>query len=164
MLRNNRQLERPSTYPSFLLDGEPPQPPFKFAIIVGGFKVLDSALAPVFTDHRIQTPTLHIQGMNDMIVSQERSQSLIDVCSNSRIEMHSGGEHADWTVDMHFFGELIPLAFGLGHFIPSMSSWRKFFKNYIRSFDPASEILPGQVFREGTETLLDSGASTPAKF
>lgn len=50
-------------------------------------------------------PTLHITGRNDVVVTPERSQTLIDACLNKRVEVHDGG-----------------------HFTPSKASWRHFFQ------------------------------------
>ncbi|KAG8876590.1 hypothetical protein FRB98_007234 [Tulasnella sp. 332] len=84
-------LEHPHIHPEFLVDGQPPQPPFKFAIVVSGFKPADISLAPLFEDYTIQTPTLHVLGNTDLIVTRERSHGLIDVCENPRVEKHKGG-------------------------------------------------------------------------
>jgi hypothetical protein len=37
-------------------------------------------------------PVLHVMGKNDTLVTPERSQSLVDACLNSRVELHDGGE------------------------------------------------------------------------
>ncbi|KAG8939116.1 hypothetical protein FRC00_014173, partial [Tulasnella sp. 408] len=84
------QLERPHLYPQILVDGKPPQPPFKFGIFVGGFKPLAAPLAAVFSEGPITTPTVHVIGKNDTIVYAPRSQTLIDVCENPRVEQHDG--------------------------------------------------------------------------
>jgi predicted alpha/beta hydrolase family esterase len=75
-------------------------------ISVGGF--LPSATSPSFQDYfplPASLPTLHVVGRNDTLVTLERSQTLIDKCENARVEFHEGG-----------------------HFTPSKSSWRHFFK------------------------------------
>lgn len=50
-------------------------------------------------------PVLHVLGDNDVVVTPERSQSLIDATLNGRVEHHTGG-----------------------HFTPSKASWRHFLK------------------------------------
>ncbi|KAG8860284.1 hypothetical protein FRB96_003933 [Tulasnella sp. 330] len=132
-------LERPHVHPEFLIDGQPPQPPFKFAIVVSGFKPADISLAPLFEDYTIQTPTLHVLGNTDLIVTRERSHGLIDVCENPRVEKHKGG-----------------------HFIPSTAMWREFFRAYIRSFDPSSEVPQSEAVPSPSQTPSVSGTSTPS--
>lgn len=75
-------------------------------IAVGGF--LPIAEEPDFSNYfplPASLPVLHVIGRTDVVVSEERSQSLIDKCENSRVEYHTGG-----------------------HFTPSKASWRHFFK------------------------------------
>lgn len=50
-------------------------------------------------------PVLHVLGDNDVVVTPERSQSLINATLNRRVEHHTGG-----------------------HFTPSKASWRHFLK------------------------------------
>ncbi|KAG9038333.1 hypothetical protein FRB95_001745 [Tulasnella sp. JGI-2019a] len=134
-------LERPHLYPTFLVNDQPPQPPFKFSIIVSGFKPADISLAPLFEDHRIQTPTLHVLGKSDLIVVQERSQTMIDVCESPRVEKHEGG-----------------------HFIPSTAQWRKFFRAYIKSFDPSSGGSQTFAILTPSQTPSASGTNTPVTY
>lgn len=68
-------------------------PPFKFCITVGGFKIHDKAYdhlypLPVSGD---KTHFLHVIGDNDMIVTPERSASLVENSPNGRCERHPGG-------------------------------------------------------------------------
>lgn len=105
-------LERPESYPSFLIDGKAPHPPLNFCILVSGFKPMDGELGPLFTTP-LTTPSLHVLGRNDAIVSLERGKTLVDACQNPRLEEHEGG-----------------------HFVPSKASWRNFFKEYLLSYDP----------------------------
>ncbi|KAG8957519.1 hypothetical protein FRC03_010066 [Tulasnella sp. 419] len=115
-------LEKPHLYPSFLTDtNEIPHPPVSFGIFVAGFKPLDVNLSALFQEP-LTTPTLHVLGSNDLIVMRQRSQTLIDVCSNPRIEVHDGG-----------------------HFVPSKASWRTFFRDYITSYSENSTIHPSSV-------------------
>ncbi|KAK0478133.1 FSH1-domain-containing protein [Armillaria novae-zelandiae] len=124
-------LEKPESYPLFLVDGKPPHPPFKFCVAVAGLKITDP-LADVLFNPTYSTPTLHIIGKTDTIVTSDRSQELIDVSSNKRIEEHDGG-----------------------HFVPSKTPWRKFLAAYIR--DPSADI-PSPIMSESTP---NSGAATP---
>ncbi|PBK77587.1 FSH1-domain-containing protein [Armillaria solidipes] len=124
-------LEKPESYPPFLIDGKPPHPPFKFCVAVAGLKITDP-LADVLFNPTYSTPTLHIIGKADVIVTSDRSQELIDVSSNKRIEEHDGG-----------------------HFVPSKTPWRKFLAAYIR--DPSADI-PSPIVSESTP---NSGTATP---
>ncbi|KAG1830092.1 serine hydrolase FSH [Suillus variegatus] len=72
-------LERPHSYPPFLVDGEAPHPPFKFCIACRIFGTSYS------------TPTLHVLGRNDVIIIKERSKGLLDLSQNKRLEEHDGG-------------------------------------------------------------------------
>ncbi|KDQ13935.1 hypothetical protein BOTBODRAFT_55683 [Botryobasidium botryosum FD-172 SS1] len=106
-------LERPHLYPSFMVDGVSPHPPFEFAIFVSGFKPIRSDILPPLFVEPIKTPTLHVVGRGDAIIPPERAQTLIDACVDPRVEWHEGG-----------------------HFIPSNASWRRFFAAYITNSDP----------------------------
>lgn len=79
---------------------------------MSGFKPRDISLQDYFTPS-YATPTLHVIGLNDVVVSHERSKELIDVSSDARVVVHDGG-----------------------HFIPSKTSWRQFFREYF--MDPAA--------------------------
>ncbi|KAF9017737.1 FSH1-domain-containing protein [Hymenopellis radicata] len=107
-------LERPEVYPPFLVDGKPPHPPFQFCVSVAGFKIVDP-LSEVVFQTSYDTPTLHVIGKTDIIVTPERSQSLLDVSTHKRVEEHDGG-----------------------HFVPSKTSWRKFLAAYLK--DPLGDV------------------------
>lgn len=62
----------------------------QFGILVSGFRPIDSTIIHL-TDEKLTTPTLHILGQSDAIVSEQRSQSMVDACHDPRIEWHSGG-------------------------------------------------------------------------
>ncbi|KAJ3746397.1 serine hydrolase FSH [Lentinula detonsa] len=109
-------LEKPAMYPSFLEDGKAVHPPFEFCISFAGYKPLDPLGAKLLTPN-FKTPTLHVIGLNDIIVTPERAQSLIDASLNGRVELHDGG-----------------------HFVPSKTAWRKFLAEYIRN---PSDDVPG---------------------
>ncbi len=107
-LTNIIKLQKPDTYPAFLVDGKPPHPPLSvlsliseavrlprlclrsFCIAVAGFKppgpTSDALFLPSYS-----TQTLHVLGKNDVIVVEERSKTLLDVSSNKRVEWHDGG-------------------------------------------------------------------------
>jgi hypothetical protein len=77
-------------HPPFLVDGEPPHPPFTFAISVAGFRprgaFADALFAAPYT-----TPTLHVLGRTDVIVHEERARTLLDVSAAKRVVWHDGG-------------------------------------------------------------------------
>ncbi|KAJ9111541.1 hypothetical protein QFC20_002514 [Naganishia adeliensis] len=126
-------MEKPPFHPQF-----PPHPklkPFKFAICCGGFEAADPALANFYP---ITTPTLHIIGKNDTIVTEERSRTLIRHCDDYRIEIHDGS-----------------------HFVPSKANWRHFLAAYITSFTDGGEqgdVPPPSSF--GPQSTNTSAAGT----
>ncbi|KAF9470680.1 FSH1-domain-containing protein [Pholiota conissans] len=130
-------LERPHLYPPFLVDGQPPHPPFKFCVAISGFKLLDPFCIPFFSPS-YSTPTLHVLGKTDVVVVEERSRQLIEVSSNARVEEHEGG-----------------------HFVPSKGSWRKFLVNYM--LDPTGSVpSPGSSSRLEEDASAEvSGTNTP---
>ncbi|WWC60334.1 uncharacterized protein I303_102905 [Kwoniella dejecticola CBS 10117] len=136
-------LEKPGLHPNF--SSEPPLPKFKFAIFVGGF--LPKAESHDFTPYfplPASLPTLHVCGKNDTLITIERSQTLVDKCENSRVELHDGG-----------------------HYTPSKASWRHFFNAYINSFGPdgsQGDVPPVNSFGpSGANTPVNSkgGEATP---
>ncbi|KIK61369.1 hypothetical protein GYMLUDRAFT_42956 [Collybiopsis luxurians FD-317 M1] len=128
-------LERPEKYPSWFEDGKAPHPPFEFCIAVAGYKPLDPLGASLLTPG-YNTPTLHIVGNNDIIVTPERSQSLIDASINGRVEFHEGG-----------------------HFVPSKSAWRKFLADYMRN--PSGDVPSPNKSAANNKLPLDPDPSTP---
>ena len=62
----------------------------EFCINVAGFKVRDPLFAETYGTG-YSTPTLHVIGRNDVVVIPERSQTLVDVSLNGRLELHDGG-------------------------------------------------------------------------
>lgn len=123
-------LERPGLHPSF--PAHPKLKPLKYCVSVGGFICSDEAYSNFYP---IATPTLHIVGVNDTIVTPERSQTLIRVCDDARVEKHDGS-----------------------HFIPSKASWKNFFVAYLTSF--TDEGLQGDV--PGPSSQPGGAASTTA--
>lgn len=99
-------LEKPNLHPRF--PSTSALHPFKFSIFCGGFLPAPTLFHPYYPIH---TPTLHIIGKNDTIVTPTRSQTLIDRCTNGRVEEHDGG-----------------------HWIPSKATWRSFLREYMTSF------------------------------
>jgi len=125
-------LEKPHTFPAFLVDGKPPHPPFQFCVSVSGFKVNDSLASEIF-GQSYATPTLHVLGKTDVVVVEERSRLLLDVSVNARVEEHEGG-----------------------HFVPSKANWRNFFRDYLRN--PSGDV-PSP--RSGAMSQSNSGTVTP---
>jgi len=98
----------------------------------------------------IDTPSLHVIGVNDQIVSIERSQTLVDICRNARVEKHEGGQYLTSTTR--------PADAIIGHFIPSKSTWRQFFAQFIKLDDYGNSTA----ISSPNPLLTSSGASTPA--
>ncbi|CDR98718.1 related to FSH3-putative serine hydrolase [Sporisorium scitamineum] len=117
---------------------------FKFAVAVSGFRSRDQLHQKLF-EKPIETPVLHVLGRADQIVDLERSQTLVDVCKNSRVELHDGG-----------------------HSLPSQAPWRNFFRDFFATFtsDPYVpndrwKTIPGPSERPRGETPAGSGTVTP---
>jgi fermentation-respiration switch protein FrsA (DUF1100 family) len=92
----------------------------KFCIVVAGFSPAGTAEIDALMERGIETtPVLHVLGVNDQIISFERSQTLVAASKNSRVEKHEGG-----------------------HFVPSKATWRQFFAKYIVSEDYNSVDVP----------------------
>lgn len=62
----------------------------QFCVSVSGFRLRDAIVDPILTPS-YSTPTLHVIGKTDIIVTEERSRLLVDASSNARIEEHDGG-------------------------------------------------------------------------
>ena len=125
-------------------------------VSVGGFICGDEAYSNFYP---IQTPTLHIVGLNDTIVTPERSQTLIRVCDDARVEKHDGSKHLRLITARQIqvltpVSEILPL----GHFIPSKANWKNFFVAYLTSF--TEEGLQGDV--PGPSSQPGGAASTTA--
>ncbi|KAF8058770.1 FSH1-domain-containing protein [Lyophyllum atratum] len=125
-------LEKPHLYAPFLVDGQPPHPPFDFCVAVSGFRLRDPFCDPLF-DGRYSTPTLHVIGKNDVIVHEERSRQLVETSSNKRVEEHEGG-----------------------HFVPSKRQWLKFLRGYM--MDPSADLPSPNV---SGSSVPNSGTATP---
>ncbi|KAL5521376.1 hypothetical protein ACEPAG_9302 [Sanghuangporus baumii] len=107
-------LEKPHLYPPFLIDGQAPHPPMTFCIVISGFKPIDPNWKQFF-DPDYQTPTLHVFGLNDVVMTPERTRSLIEVSANRRVASHTGG-----------------------HFVPANAPWKLFLREYIK--DPFGNV------------------------
>jgi hypothetical protein len=64
----------------------------KFCIAVSGFKLRDALSDSLFAQP-FSTPTLHVIGKTDIIVTEERSRLLVEISGNARVEEHDGGKH-----------------------------------------------------------------------
>ncbi|CAK5263385.1 unnamed protein product [Mycena citricolor] len=123
-------LERPESYPPFLIYGQPPHPPFKFCVAVSGFR-LNGAIGDSVFATTYKTPTLHVIGKTDIIVVEERSRKLVDLNESPRVEEHDGG-----------------------HFVPSKGNWRKFLAAYL--LDPTGDVpSPSAFSSSGTATPVE---------
>ncbi|THV05717.1 hypothetical protein K435DRAFT_960981 [Dendrothele bispora CBS 962.96] len=129
-------LERPESYPGFLIDEQPVHPPFEFCISAAGFKSRDPISSRILSE-TFSTPTLHIVGKMDNIISPEYTKSILDVSTNKRIEEHDGG-----------------------HFIPSKAPWRKFLIEWMRK-GREEDIPSPEVATSTTTTPAASGTATP---
>lgn len=125
-------LERPETFPPFLIDGKPPHPPLSFCVAVAGFKPVGLFSSSIFQDS-YSTHTLHVLGHNDIVVVEERARTLLSVSNNKRVEYHDGG-----------------------HFVPSKANWRAFFRDYL--LNPGDDVPSPSLI---TASQPPSGAVTP---
>lgn len=129
-------LEKPHVHPQFLVNGEPVHPPFKFCLAVAGFKLQDPFCDPLW-EGGYSTPTLHVVGQTDVVVSEARSRTLAEVSNNFRLEEHLGG-----------------------HFVPSKGPWRKFLAAYLK--DPEGQhASPGAAETGASPSAPASRCETP---
>lgn len=70
----------------------PSHPPLKFAVLYSGFKLKPEKYAHFYTP-KLATPTLHVMGTLDTIVSEERSMALYEACESPQILRHPGGHY-----------------------------------------------------------------------
>ncbi|KAI0687098.1 serine hydrolase-domain-containing protein [Cytidiella melzeri] len=154
LIRSPRpKLERPETFPSFLIDGKSPHPPFAFCVAVAGFKPSSPLSNSIFLDG-YSTPTLHVIGRNDVIVVEERAKTLLAVSINMRVEYHDGGAATFEMCPGMIVSALMQL---LGHFVPSKANWRAFFRDYL--LKAPAEDVPSPSLSTGSQPA--SGTSTP---
>lgn len=62
----------------------------EFCVSVAGYLPSGPIRTPLFTPS-YSTPTLHVLGGTDVVVVEERSNRLIEVSANKRVERHPGG-------------------------------------------------------------------------
>ncbi|KAG6811056.1 hypothetical protein H0H92_009180 [Tricholoma furcatifolium] len=86
----------------------------EFCVAVSGFRLRDPFCDPLYDDG-YSTPTLHVIGRTDIIVTEERSTSLVEASSTARVEYHDGG-----------------------HFVPSKRQWLKFLHAYM--LEPTADL------------------------
>ncbi|KAG6885046.1 hypothetical protein C0993_006373 [Termitomyces sp. T159_Od127] len=103
-----------------------------FCVAVSGFRLRDPFCDPLF-NNQYATPSLHVIGKTDIIVTEERSQSLVAASTNGRVEYHDGG-----------------------HFVPSKKQWLKFLHAYM--LEPSSDLPSPSV---GGYSVPNSGTVTP---
>ena len=113
----------------------------KFCISIAGF-LPPPPWSPLFSPP-YTTPTLHVLGTNDVIVTPERGRTLVAASAGARVAMHDGG-----------------------HFVPTKQTWRHFLRDYMR--DPFGDVPnppgPGEGGRGGgggEESAPASAAETP---
>ncbi|KAG9009129.1 hypothetical protein FRB94_012401 [Tulasnella sp. JGI-2019a] len=104
-------------HPSILIDGQPPQPPFKFSIFCAGFtNYLNPLFKPITAGQKIWTPTLHVAGREDtFFIDNPKAKPLVEFCIDPRVHGHYKG-----------------------HVIPSDPESIEVFKDFI-SFHKSSE-------------------------
>lgn len=78
---------------------------------------------------RIRTPSLHVIGFNDVMVSPEQSIELTSHFDNAQIEIHQGGELRRATR----FRRATLIFVHPGHFVPRKLTWRRFLCDYLNS-------------------------------
>jgi len=74
------------------------QGPLRFAVIYSGFCAPGEMYEP-FYEPEITTPTLHVLGSLDTIVSEERSRTLVERCRDAHVLVHPGGHFCPSTRD-----------------------------------------------------------------
>ena len=62
----------------------------EFCVPAAGYLPSGPIRTPLFTPS-YSTPTLHILGRTDVVVVEERSNQLLTVSANQRVEYHPGG-------------------------------------------------------------------------
>ncbi|CEG82616.1 hypothetical protein RMATCC62417_16665 [Rhizopus microsporus] len=66
-------------------------PNFRFAMLAAGFKPSSQKATQDFWTHKINTPTLHMIGMEDTLITPEMQQTLVDQCVEPNVIRHNGG-------------------------------------------------------------------------
>lgn len=105
-----------------------------FCVAVSGFKPKDAHWEQFFSPD-YTTPTLHVLGLNDVIIPPERVRTLIDVSAHKRVVTHDGG-----------------------HFVPSKANWRNFLRDYLKN--PLGDV-PAPPASDEANTVASSLSGTP---
>ncbi|KAG6910437.1 hypothetical protein DXG01_010792 [Tephrocybe rancida] len=108
--------------------------PNQFCVAASGFRLRDPFCDALFDD-QYATPTLHIIGKTDIIVTEERSKTLVEASSNARVEYHDGG-----------------------HFVPSKRPWLKFLHAYM--LEPSADLPSPSA---AGSSVPNSGMATPTE-
>lgn len=66
-------------------------PNFKFATLAAGFKPAPQKATQNIWTHKIATPTFHMIGEQDNLITPELQQTLVDQCIDPVIFRHAGG-------------------------------------------------------------------------
>ncbi|CAO3628557.1 unnamed protein product [Mucor hiemalis] len=66
-------------------------PNFKFAMLAAGFKPTKQIATQNIWTHKISTPTLHMIGEEDKLITPELQQELVDQCIDPVVILHAGG-------------------------------------------------------------------------
>ncbi|KAF5099066.1 hypothetical protein D0Z03_001099 [Geotrichum reessii] len=108
------------------------QGPFKFAVLYSGFRAQPEALQHYYTP-AFSTPTLHILGSLDTVVSEERTLSLYDACTEGSrtLVRHPGG-----------------------HFVPNSKPLIKAVTDFIVAHAPLSDVEPEEPVKKLTSKGL----------
>nr|CAB3264605.1 esterase OVCA2 [Phallusia mammillata] len=83
---------------------------FKFAILVAGYKSRQTEHGGMYVE-RISTPTLHVIGDTDQVIPRDMSDDLLTIFENPQVLRHDGG-----------------------HFIPSTSSHKQTYLQFLDQF------------------------------
>ena len=62
----------------------------EFCVSVAGYRPSGPIRTPLFEPY-YSTPTLHVLGRTDVVVVEERSNQLVEVSADKRVEYHPGG-------------------------------------------------------------------------
>lgn len=66
-------------------------PNFKFAMLAAGFKPLPQKATQNIWTHKISTPTLHMIGQEDKLISPDLQEELVNQCVDPVVIRHAGG-------------------------------------------------------------------------
>ena len=98
-------------------------------------KAVDTEWTKIFEGGYV-TRTLHIYGTADDIIPPERTQTLIDVSKNKRVEFHEGGMYCN-SSNYKSYENLSE-----GHVIPLNPAWCKFLVEFF--LNPEGDVAsPG---------------------